>query len=82
MPTFLLSKCAAYTELSIDTASGEITPEKLGVLADIGQKYGLYTKITGGQRIDLFGARVDQLPDIGEGVVEGEVDDLLASLGF
>ena len=43
---------------------GEITPEKLMVLAQVAQKYGLYTKITGGQRIDLFGARVNQLPDI------------------
>jgi nitrite reductase (NADH) large subunit len=43
---------------------GEITPDKLLVLAQVAKKYGLYTKITGGQRIDLFGARVNQLPDI------------------
>lgn len=43
-------------------AGGEITPEKLIVLGQVAQKYNLYTKITGGQRIDLFGARVDQLP--------------------
>ena len=36
---------------------GEITPEKLAVIARVGKKYGLYTKITGGQRIDMFGAR-------------------------
>jgi len=41
---------------------GEITPEKLVVLGEVAQKYGLYTKITGGQRIDLFGAQVHQLP--------------------
>lgn len=41
---------------------GEITPEKLIALGRIGQKYHLYTKITGGQRVDLFGARVEQLP--------------------
>jgi nitrite reductase (NADH) large subunit len=41
---------------------GEITPEKLIVLGQVAQKFGLYTKITGGQRIDLFGARVHQLP--------------------
>ena len=35
---------------------GEITPEKLIVLGEVARKYGLYTKITGGQRIDLFGA--------------------------
>ena len=41
---------------------GEITPEKLIVLGHVAQKYDLYTKITGGQRIDLFGATVEQLP--------------------
>lgn len=43
---------------------GEITPDRLIVLGQIAKKYNLYTKITGGQRIDLFGARVDQLPEI------------------
>src|SRR5688572_26565296 len=41
---------------------GEILPEKLVVLGQVAKKYGLYTKITGAQRIDLFGARVEQLP--------------------
>jgi nitrite reductase (NADH) large subunit len=50
--------------------AGEITPEKLIKLGEIAQKYGLYTKITGGQRIDLFGARVEQLPNIWEELVE------------
>ena len=43
---------------------GEITPEKLIKLGEVAKKYGLYTKITGGQRIDLFGASVSQLPEI------------------
>jgi nitrite reductase (NADH) large subunit len=43
---------------------GEITPEKLIVLGEVARKYGLYSKITGAQRIDLFGARVEQLPHI------------------
>ena len=43
---------------------GEITPEKLLVIAQVARRYGLYTKITGGQRIDLFGAQVNQLPQI------------------
>ncbi len=51
-------------------AGGEITPEKLMVIARVGMKYNLYTKITGGQRIDLFGARLDQLPDIWEELIE------------
>jgi nitrite reductase (NADH) large subunit len=43
---------------------GEITPARLIALGQVAAKYGLYTKITGGQRIDLFGARVEQLPSI------------------
>ncbi|MFZ3594436.1 nitrite reductase large subunit NirB [Streptomyces sp. BH104] len=43
---------------------GEITPEKLIVIGEVARDFNLYTKITGGQRIDLFGARVDQLPMI------------------
>ncbi|HEX3601841.1 MAG TPA: nitrite reductase small subunit NirD, partial [Lacipirellulaceae bacterium] len=49
---------------------GEITPDKLAVIAAVAKKYDLYTKITGGQRIDLFGARVQDLPDIWEGLIE------------
>ena len=45
-------------------AGGEITPDKLVVLGQVAQKYQLYTKITGGQRIDLFGARLEDLPAI------------------
>ncbi|WP_250458956.1 nitrite reductase large subunit NirB [Microbulbifer litoralis] len=43
---------------------GEITPDKLIVLGQVAKKYNLYTKITGGQRVDLFGARLEQLPEI------------------
>ncbi len=43
-------------------AGGEITPDKLIALGVVGKKYNLYTKITGGQRIDLFGATLSQLP--------------------
>lgn len=49
---------------------GEITPEKLLVLGRIGQKYQLYTKITGGQRIDMFGARLHELPAIWEELIQ------------
>ena len=45
-------------------AGGEVTPEMLIVLGQVAKKYNLYTKVTGGQRIDLFGARLDQLPPI------------------
>ncbi|MBM4075045.1 MAG: nitrite reductase large subunit, partial [Planctomycetes bacterium] len=49
---------------------GEITPAKLIALGEVAEDFGLYTKITGGQRIDLFGARVQDLPDIWEKLVE------------
>lgn len=45
-------------------AAGEVTPDQLIALGQIAKRYGLYTKITGGQRVDMFGARIDQLPDI------------------
>ena len=51
-------------------AGGEITPDKLIVIGEVAKKYNLYTKITGGQRIDMFGARVDQLPDIWSELIE------------
>ncbi len=42
--------------------AGEITPDKLIALGQVAKKYDLYTKITGGQRVDLFGAQVHELP--------------------
>ncbi|MDP9905277.1 nitrite reductase large subunit NirB [Arthrobacter bambusae] len=51
-------------------AGGEITPKGLGVIARVAEKYGLYTKITGGQRIDMFGARLEQLPEIWKELVD------------
>lgn len=45
-------------------AGGEISPDKLIVIGEVAKKYSLYTKITGGQRIDLFGAQLHQLPQI------------------
>lgn len=48
---------------------GEITPDKLIVIGSVAKKYNLYTKITGGQRIDMFGAHVHELPDIWEELI-------------
>ncbi|VEB84225.1 nitrite reductase [NAD(P)H] large subunit [Citrobacter koseri] len=45
-------------------AAGEVTPDGLIAIGEIAKRYQLYSKITGGQRIDLFGARLEQLPDI------------------
>ncbi|AFI89526.1 nitrite reductase [Pectobacterium parmentieri] len=44
--------------------AGEITPAGLIAIGQVAQRYNLYTKITGGQRVDLFGARLEQLPAI------------------
>lgn len=49
---------------------GEITPKKLIALGQIADKYKLYTKITGGQRVDMFGAQKHELPLIWEDLVE------------
>jgi nitrite reductase (NADH) large subunit len=49
---------------------GEITPDKLIVIGQVAKKYHLYTKITGGQRIDLFGAHLNDLPAIWEQLIE------------
>ncbi len=49
---------------------GEVTPEGLITIGEVAQEFGLYTKITGGQRIDLFGARIDQLPLIWQRLVD------------
>ncbi|MFD1046402.1 nitrite reductase large subunit NirB, partial [Kibdelosporangium lantanae] len=53
---------------------GEITPDKLMVIAEVARDFGLYTKITGGQRIDLFGATVDQLPLIWQRLVDAGME--------
>jgi nitrite reductase (NADH) large subunit len=49
---------------------GEITPDKLIVIGQVAKRYGLYTKITGGQRIDMFGAHVNDLPAIWEELID------------
>jgi nitrite reductase (NADH) large subunit len=49
---------------------GEITPEKLIVIGEVARDFDLYTKITGGQRIDLFGVRIEQLPLVWKRLVD------------
>ena len=48
---------------------GEITPDKLIVLGEVAKEYDLYTKITGGQRVDLFGATLSELTEIWEKLI-------------
>ncbi|GAA5967842.1 hypothetical protein JCM11641_005783 [Rhodosporidiobolus odoratus] len=50
-------------------AGGEVTPEGLIAIGQVGKKYGLYTKITGGQRVDMFGAQKADLPAIWEELI-------------
>jgi nitrite reductase (NADH) large subunit len=49
---------------------GEVTPEGLIAIGEIAKKYGLYTKVTGGQRVDMFGAQLDQLPLIWQELID------------
>jgi nitrite reductase (NADH) large subunit len=49
---------------------GEITPDKLIVIGQVAKQFNLYTKITGGQRIDMFGAHLDDLPNIWSQLIE------------
>ncbi|WP_081747685.1 nitrite reductase large subunit NirB [Arthrobacter sp. Br18] len=49
---------------------GEITPQKLAVIARVAEDFGLYVKLTGALRIDMFGARLEQLPEIWKILVE------------
>jgi nitrite reductase (NADH) large subunit len=49
---------------------GEVTPDQLIVIGQIAKDFDLYVKVTGGQRIDLFGARVEQLPAIWQRLVD------------
>ena len=49
---------------------GEITPDKLIVLGQVAQQFDLYTKITGGQRVDLFGAQLHELPLIWQQLID------------
>ncbi|GGA87937.1 nitrite reductase large subunit [Neiella marina] len=51
-------------------AGGEVTPEGLIVIGEIARDYNLYTKLTGGQRIDMFGAQLHELPAIWKRLVD------------
>lgn len=55
-------------------SAGEITPEKLIIIGTVAKKYNLYTKITGGQRIDMFGAKKQDLVNIWTELIEGGME--------
>jgi nitrite reductase (NADH) large subunit len=50
--------------------AGEVTPEGLIEIGQIAKDYGLYTKLTGGQRVDLFGAQLHELPEIWKRLID------------
>jgi len=52
-------------------SGGEITPQEMILMGTVALKYNLWTKITGAQRIGLFGASMWQLPDVWEDLVHG-----------
>ena len=49
---------------------GELTPDQLIAIGRVAKKYNLYSKVTGGQRIDLFGAHLNQLPAIWQELID------------
>lgn len=51
------------------SAGGEITPDGLIAVGQIAKKYNLYSKITGSQRIALFGAQLHELPEIWKALI-------------
>ncbi|KAK3332124.1 hypothetical protein B0T19DRAFT_95300 [Cercophora scortea] len=55
-------------------SGGEISPDKLIIMGQVAKQYNLYTKITGGQRIDMFGAKKQDLLDIWKTLVEGGME--------
>jgi nitrite reductase (NADH) large subunit len=57
---------------------GELLPDQLIKMGEVAKKYNLYTKITGAQRVDLFGAAKHELPDIWEEL--GQVRQKLAGV--
>jgi nitrite reductase (NADH) large subunit len=53
---------------------GEITADKLITIGQVAKEFNLYTKITGGQRIDLFGAQLHELPLIWQRLIDAGLE--------
>lgn len=53
---------------------GEITADKLIAIGSVAKKYGLYCKITGAQRIDMFGAKKHDLLNIWTELVDAGME--------
>ena len=68
------SSATAPTRWCPACPGGEITPAQLIAIGEVARDFDLYTKITGGQRIDLFGARVEQLPRIWERLIDAGLE--------
>ena len=63
-------------------AGGEITPEELIGIGTVAKKYNLYCKITGGQRIDIFGAKKEDLIDIWTALVSAGMESVMHTLNL
>jgi NAD(P)H-nitrite reductase len=61
-------------------AGGEVTPDGLIVIGQIAKEYGLYTKLTGGQRVDMFGAQLHQLPEIWEKLINAGFESVMPTV--
>ena len=55
-------------------SGGEITADKLIAIGSVAKKFGLYCKITGGQRIDMFGAKKYDLPKIWQELINAGME--------
>jgi nitrite reductase (NADH) large subunit len=53
---------------------GELTPDQIITIGQVAKQFNLYTKVTGGQRIDLFGAHLSQLPLIWKELVDAGLE--------
>jgi nitrite reductase (NAD(P)H) len=55
-------------------SAGEITADKLIAMGQVAKQYDLYCKITGGQRIDMFGAKKQDLLEIWKKLVDAGME--------
>ena len=73
-PTSPTCRRTARTPSSRGSPAARSRPDKLIVIGEVARDFGLYTKITGGQRIDLFGARMEDLPTIWKRLVDAGME--------
>ena len=55
-------------------AGGDITPDELIAIGNVAKKYGLWTKVTGAQRLGMYGAPIHELPSIFKELVDAGLE--------